>query len=181
MKNVCFFNSTSFWGGGEKAHLEYAENFIRKGYNVWIVCSKGSVLEQRAFEKEIRTYSLSLGNLSFLNPVKRKLLVDFFCEKKIDTVFLNSSPDLKIGGLTAKKAGVKNIVYMRGLAASVRNSALNRYLLTKIITHPVTNSHDTKKVFLTHLQSVLRKELVHVIYRGINFKEWDTRPVSKKK
>lgn len=179
MKNVCFFNSTVFWGGGEKAHLEYAENFARRGYNVWIVCSVGSALEKKAFEKGIRFVALSIGNLSFLNPSKRKFLVDFFIEKEIDTVFLNSSPDLKIGGITAKKAKVKNIIYMRGLAVPVKKSTLNRYLLTKVATHLVSNSIDTRKAFLTHFQPLLNENNVNIIYRGINFDEWDKKTVSK--
>lgn len=179
MNNVCFFNSTMFWGGGEKAHLEYAENFAIKGYNVWIVCSKGSVLEKKANEKSLQVFALNIGNLSFLNPIKRKQIKRFFQDKKIDTVFLNSSPDLKVGGIAAKKAQVKNIVYMRGLAIPVKNSFLNRYLLTKVITHPVPNSLDTRKSFLTHLYPLLNEENVPMIYRGINFDEWDSRAISK--
>ncbi len=178
MKNVCFFNSTMFWGGGEKAHLDYAENFAKRGYNIWIVCSLNSKLEQKARDKGIKTFALPLGNLSFLNPFKRKHLINFFTEKKIDTVFLNSSPDLKVGGISAEKAGVKNIVYMRGLAVPVKNSFLNRYLFTKIITYPVVNSLDTKKAFLKHLNSILKEEDIKIIYRGIDFDEWDRKPVS---
>ncbi len=177
MKNVCFFNSTSFWGGGEKAHLEYAENFAKRGYSVWIVCSSGSVLEEKSKQKGLPFFAVKIGNLSFLNPFKRRQLKRFFRENHIDTVFLNSSADLKTGAIAAKKAGVKNIVYMRGLAVPVKNSFLNRYLLTKVVTHPVPNSMDTRKTFLTHLKPLLNEENVPVIYRGINFEEWDKRPV----
>ncbi len=175
MQNVCFFNSTQFWGGGEKSHLEYAVNFKRRGYQVIIITTKGSVLEQKAKDLQIPVFGIEMGNLSFLNPFKIKKLSDFFNAKKIDTIFLNSSPDLKLGGLAARKGGVKNIVYMRGLSVPVKNSFLNRYLLTKVITHPVPNSLDTRKSFLTHLESFLPKEKVPVIYRGINFNEWYNR------
>ncbi len=67
---------------------------------------------------------------------------------------------------------------MRGLSVPIKNSFLNRYLLTKVITHPVTNSFDTKKIFLTNLKNVLPENKVHVIYRGINFDEWFSRSVS---
>lgn len=179
MKNVCFFNSTIFWGGGEKAHLEYAENFKIAGYGVWIVCAMGSVLEQKVKEKGLNHFSLKIGKLSFLNPVKKKYLVNFFIQKQIDTVFLNASNDIKMGGPAAKKATVKNIVYMRGLAVPVKNSLSNRYLFTKVLTHIVPNSFDTRKAFLTKLRPLLNEDNVQVIYRGINFSEWDSRPVRK--
>lgn len=131
MQNVCFFNSTQFGGGGEKSHLEYADNFKKRNYKVSIITSKGSVLEQKANELKIPVFGFRIGNLSFLNPFKLRQLVRFFRKNQIDTVFLNSSPDLKSGGLAAKKAGVKNIIYMRGLAVPVKNSHLNRYLLIK--------------------------------------------------
>ena len=176
MQNVCFFNSTKFWGGGEKSHLEYAANFLNQNYRVSIVTSRGSVLEQKAKQLKIPTHSYSIGNRSFLNPIKIHRVAQFFRENRIDTVFLNSSPDLKLGGIAAKKAGVKNIVYMRGLAVPVKNSQLNRYLLKKVVTHPVPNSLDTRKKFLTNLSSLFDEEKVTVIYRGINFDDWDKRP-----
>ena len=177
MKNVCFFNSTKFFGGGEKSHLEYAVNFRQRNYKVFVITSSGSALEQKAKELNIPVFGFSIGNRSFLNPLKIKRLANFFMKNQIDTVFLNSSPDLKLGGLAAKKAGVKNIVYMRGLAVPVKNSLLNRYLLGKVVTHPVPNSRDTRKMFLTHLTSFLDESKVPVIYRGINFEAWNERPV----
>ncbi len=178
MKNTCFFNSTSFWGGGEKSHLEYASNFQRRNYQVCLVTSSGSELEKRAQEQAIPVFGFRIGKLSFLNPFMINKLARFFRSQQIDTVFLNSSADLKIGGLAARKARVKNIVYMRGLAVPVKNSWLNRYLLTRVVTHPVPNSEDTKKMFLQKLSAVLPPEHVPVIYRGINFDDWDKRAVN---
>jgi len=175
MQNVCFFNSTKFWGGGEKSHLEYAINFQRKNYKVFIVTSKGSVLEQRANQQKIQVASFKIGNRSFLDPIKINHLSLFFRDNRIDTVFLNSSPDLKLGGLAAKKAGVKNIIYMRGLAVPIKKNLLNKYLLTKVVTHLVPNSFDTRKNMLTNFSPSLGENKVTVIYRGINFEDWNSR------
>jgi len=168
-----------FWGGGEKAHLEYAINFRNAGYNVWVVCSSESVLQKKSVENNLEYFDVKIGNLSFLNPQKKQILIRFFKDKNIDTVFLNASNDIKIGGPAAKKAGVKNIVYMRGLAVPVKNSFTNRYLFSKILTHVVPNSYDTRKTFLTHLRPLFNENNVHMIYRGINFEEWDSRPLEK--
>ncbi len=65
MQNVCFFNSTQFWGGGEKSHFEYAVNFRERGYNVIIITSVGSELEKRAKAVKLPVFSLKIGNISF--------------------------------------------------------------------------------------------------------------------
>ena len=46
--NICFFNTLKFWGGGEKFYFDYALGFQKKGHQVFIVCSKNSVLSQKA-------------------------------------------------------------------------------------------------------------------------------------
>ena len=177
MRNICMFNSTKFWGGGEKSHYEYAINFKRRGYNVLVITCNDSVLYHKCKEGGIQVVSFQISNFSFFNPFKVHKIKTLLQEKKIDTIFLNSSPDLKLGGIAAKKAKVKNIVYMRALAVPIKNKLLNRYLLTKVITHLVANSFDTRENVLAKLSNVLHKTKVHVIYRGINFEEWDKRPL----
>ncbi|MCY1722912.1 glycosyltransferase [Prolixibacteraceae bacterium Z1-6] len=179
MKNVCFFNSTMFWGGGEKAHLEYAINFRNADYNVWVVCSSGSVLETKLKDNNLQYFDIKIGNLSFLNFQKKNVLIQFFKAKNIDTVFFNAPNDIKIGGPAAKIAGVRNRIYMRGLAVPVKNSITNRYLFGKILTHVVPNSYDTRKTFLTKLRPMFNENNVQMIYRGINFDDWDSKPVKK--
>jgi hypothetical protein len=48
LKKVCFYNSTSFWGGGEKLHLEYALYFKQKGFDVFVACRRDSPLYKKA-------------------------------------------------------------------------------------------------------------------------------------
>ncbi len=172
------FNSTRFWGGGEKSHFEYALNFKRRNYNVLVITSQDSPLHKKCLEHNIHVYALHIGNSSFLNPFKVERIRKVLVEHEIDTIFLNSSPDLKLGGFASKKASVENIVYMRALAVPIKNRLLNRYLLKKVATHIVANSNDTKRTVLEKLSKTLKDEDVHVIYRGINFEEWDSREIT---
>ena len=48
MKRICFFNSSDFWGGGEKLHLENAIEFRNRGFDVIIAAHPNSELWQRA-------------------------------------------------------------------------------------------------------------------------------------
>ena len=117
MQNVCFFNTVKFWGGGEKLHLEYALKFMEINYRVYLVTCKDSPLHRKGKETGLLNFNIYAGNLSFLNPLKYFRLIRFYRQEKIDTVIFSSSQDLKLGALSAKIAGVKSIVYLRGLAA----------------------------------------------------------------
>ena len=174
MKNICFINTTGFWGGGEKLHLEYALKFIERDYNVFLATSTNSPLFTKAKENNIKTFEIKLGNLSFLNAYKYLLLYRFFKKENIDTVIFSSSPDLKTGGFSAKLAKVKNIVYLRGLAVPIKNTFLNRILYKDIITHIIANSHETKRTLTINLgKSIDVDDKIKVIYHGIDLELYD--------
>lgn len=171
MKNICFFNTTKFWGGGEKFNFEYALGFKDNGYNVCVVCKKDAPLSRRAKQQHLSQYNISIKNLSFLNPIKLVKLILFFRREKIDTVIFSSSPDLKLGAFAAKLAKVQKIVYRRGLAAPIKNKFLNRYILSKILTHIFANSIETKKTILQNLAKYLDAEKIGVIHNGIDIQK----------
>jgi glycosyltransferase involved in cell wall biosynthesis len=171
MKKVCYFNSHIFWGGGEKLHLEYAIEFKKKGYQVSLVAGKKSVLAQKGVTENLPVHSLSVGNLSFLNPFKLIQLYHYYKKAQIDTVVFSSSQDLKLGGLAAKLAGVNNIVYLRGLAVEVKGSFMNRFIYSSILTHIIANSEETKRTVLKNLSTSIPAEKVKVIYHGIEVQE----------
>jgi len=167
MENVCFFNSVKFWGGGEKLHLEYAQEFKKKYYKVFIVSNKISKIAERAIEDSIPVFPISVSNLSFLNPFKLYKLVRYYKKNKIDTVIFSTSQDVKLGSIAAKLAKVKNIVYLRGLAVPIKNSLVNRYVLKHALTHIVANSEETKKRILQNIDNCIDQSKVAVIYHGI--------------
>ena len=168
MQNVCFFNTVKFWGGGEKLHLEYALKFMEINYRVYLVTCKDSPLHRKGKETGLLNFNIYAGNLSFLNPLKYFRLIRFYRQEKIDTVIFSSSQDLKLGALSAKIAGVKSIVYLRGLAAPVKNSFLNRVLFQHVLTHIVANSEATKRTILQNLGKSVDADKVKVIYHGID-------------
>ncbi|MEI7725897.1 MAG: glycosyltransferase [Bacteroidota bacterium] len=175
MKNVCFFNTVKFWGGGEKLHLEYALKFKEINYRVYLATSKDSPLHQKGKNTGLLIYNIYAGNLSFLNPFKYFRLFRFYKREKIDTVIFSSSQDLKLGALSAKIAGVNSIVYLRGLAAPVKNSFLNRVLFRHVLTHIVANSEETKRTIVQNLGKYLDPGKVKVIYHGIDLDVFDRR------
>lgn len=168
MRNVCFFNSVKFWGGGEKLHLEYALEFKKKDYNVFVVCKTNSPLYTKANSYGLDLFGVTVRNLSFLNPLKLLKLVRFYKQEKIDTVIFSGSSDLKLGSISAKLAGVKKIVYLRGLAVPNKSSFANRLIFKYLITDIVTNSLETKRVILKYLGEKINENKIKTIYHGID-------------
>ncbi len=173
MKTICFFNSTRFWGGGEKLHLEYAEKFMLKGYQVILAAKAGSPLEKKGKGLNISGYQVKVSNLSIFDPFKIAGLKRFFKSFAVDTVFFSTSQDAKAAGLAAKRAGVKNIVYLRGLAVPIKKNPLNAFLLQKVYTHLLVNSHETARTMKKNFGASFPDEKVNVIYHGIDLEELD--------
>ena len=171
MKNTCFFNSANFWGGGEKLHLEYALEFKKKNYHVFLISNKDAPLSKKAVAHGLEIFSVAVGNLSFLNPLKIFRLIGFYKKNKVDTVIFSASQDLKLGGFSAKLAGVKNIVYLRGLAVPVKNNIINRFIFKSILTHIVANSDETKRTILKNLGPYVEEKNVKTIYHGIEIND----------
>lgn len=171
MKQVAFFNSLNFWGGGEKLHLEYALEFKQKGYDVLIYCKKEAPLWNAASKAGLKTVQVNVGSLSFLNIFKIFLIGFSFRKNNIDTVIFSSSQDMKMATVTGKFFNLKKIVYLRGLAVPIKNSFINRVLLKSWITHLVPNSNETLKCMFQNMNNKATRASVKVIYHGIKTQE----------
>ena len=176
---ICFFNTTPFWGGGEKLHLEYALEFKKLNYPVCVVAKKDAPFYKKSLEENLEIAAFSISNLSFLNSIKFLKLVQYFKQAQIHTVFISASPDLKIAAPAAKKAGVKNIVYLRGLAVSIKNNSLNKKLLTQTVTHIIANSEETKRKIIENFNNSELEKKVKVIYHGIDLEIFDKNYIAQ--
>lgn len=168
MKNICFFNSTKFWGGGEKLHLENALEFQKINYRVYLVSKYNSPLYKKAKSLKLKTFTITINNLSFLNPFKIIKLIKFYKQNKINTVVFSTSQDLKTGSIAAYIAKVEKIVYLRGLAIPIKKNLLNIVIFKHILTHIIPNSDETKRNILKNLNKYIEKEKIKTIYHGID-------------
>lgn len=175
-KTLCFFNTNGPWGGGEHWHFENALLARDKGYKVCVVAGKDSVLARRLEGQQgITLFPLTLGALSFLNPVAMLRLIRFFRQQQVDTVLLCLPRDVKAGGVAAKLAGVRDIIYRRGIAVPVRNSFLNRLLFGHVLTKLIVNSEETRRCVLSHNGQLMPRKRIHLIFNGFDVAEFDAR------
>ncbi|NCG03728.1 MAG: glycosyltransferase [Bacteroidetes bacterium] len=167
-KTICFFNTAIPWGGGEKWHFEMAKYLHESGHFVVIFCHKKSILFEKAKAHNIPYKTISNSNTSFLNPLKLLYFSKLLQKYQIGTLVLNLSQDVKSGGIAAKLAGVKRIIYRRGSAIPVRNSSLNRFLFKNIIDEVLVNSKATQDCILQNNTALFPKDYIKVIPNGID-------------
>lgn len=145
---IALFNSTKTWGGGEWWHYQFAEFLKQSGREVIVFAHPKGVLSKKCQDSEIPWAPISVGNLSFLNPIRRIWLAQVFQNLGIDHLIINGSSDLKFAGLSARQAKLKRITYRRGLDKAIRNTRINRYLIGKIVDDLLCNTEATKRSVL---------------------------------
>lgn len=173
-RKICFFNSTKAWGGGEKWHYDISTRLHAKYGNVFVVAGKGSELGQRLAATDIPHQLLSIGNLSFLNPLKMIKLIRLFMKARPEILIMNLPADLKAAGIAARLAGIKRIIYRRGSAIPIRNSWLNRLLFRYVIHEVIANSQETARTILSENPQLFPAEKIRVIYNGVDWEKFET-------
>ena len=165
---LCFFNSLISWGGGEKWHFDISTRLVQSGYKTIAITNKESELYKRISSKGIKTYQVPVSNLSFLNPFKIIHLVRIFRREKVRTLIINLSSDLKVAGLAAKFSGVDNVIYRRGSAIPIRNTALNRFIYKNLVTEIIANSEEVRRTILYNNPNLFNPHKIRIIYNGID-------------
>ena len=168
MTNVCFFNSEKKWGGGEKWHFKMAKLFSGQGYNVILAGRNNSELLRKAQSENINVMGFDIGKYSFLNIIKIIQICKFFKKNNIDTIFMNSSIDLKLCFLPCKIAGVKNVIYRRGMPHPIKNTFLNRLIFSKMLTKLIVNSKEIERSIFVNNDKIISKDKVLLLYNGID-------------
>ena len=174
MQSVCLCNSNIPWGGGEVWHLNAARSLAGRGWRVFMLCHPKSELYARAQqEKNVQCLPLALSRFSFLNPLTHRKLKAFFTQNKIRAVIMNLPSDLKAVGPAARAAGVKHVIYRRGSALPVRNSALNRLLFGHVINRLIVNSAATLRLTLAANPHLIAQERISILPNGFDLAAFD--------
>ncbi len=174
---ISFVNSNIEWGGGERWTHQFARLARDNGHEVMVLANKGSVLaKQLGKTPNIRLETMHLGNLSFLNPLTLLRLARLF--GSVDVVLMSLPRDLKAAGIAAKLANVQRIIYRRGIDVPVKNSLLNRYLYSQILTGLICNTKATKRSVLANNKQLISGEKIRVVNNAFDVAKFDARPVT---
>jgi glycosyltransferase involved in cell wall biosynthesis len=176
---IAFFNSARTWGGGEKWHFEMSCALHQLGFETLIFTAQKSELANRLAPSGQRIYRIRNTSLSFLNPFKVWRLARLFQREKIHAIVINLSADLKLAGLAAKLAGVKQVIYRRGSAIAINNTWLNRLIFGHLVTGIIANSQETKNTVLKNNPRLFPADKIRVIYNGLKLEQYDPSPAPR--
>lgn len=169
-KTVCFVNTNKAWGGGEKWHFTTCQYLKSQGFNTFLVTNMGSELYKKAEKSNLAAIGVFVTNLSFLNPFKILSLVSLFKSQKVEAVIMNLPADLKVAGIAAKIAGVKKIIYRRGMPHPLRDTWLNRFLFQKVLTHVIVNSEEIGRSLAVPNKDWFPASKMVLVYNGVDTK-----------
>ncbi len=172
MNKVCFVNTAIAWGGGEHWQLETILEYKNKVDITLITTDKGKLYEQ-AEAQSIKTQSIHISNLSFINPFKVFKAYKIIKQLNVKTILFNTSKDFKMFTMPAKWAGVKNILYRRDNGKPMRSHLLNKILLRNGITHFLPCSNYIAKMALAKNDQLFPKQKIQTVYNSINLQKWD--------
>jgi glycosyltransferase involved in cell wall biosynthesis len=69
---------------------------------------------------------------------------------------------------------ISNRIYRRGSAIPIKNTFINRYLFSEVVTHVIVNSKRTAETVLENNPKLIEKERIEIIYNGIDLKKYDS-------
>ncbi len=181
MIKLAFFNSSISWGGGEKWHMDAAVHFAAlPNYEVFVFGAPESELKKRlASYPQITYIDFSVSNRSFLNPIKVNRLKTIFLSLTLDILVINGSADIKIAAYAGHLSDIKRIIYRRGSAIPIKNSAVNRYLFKHCISDVLANSEETKRTINMRFTTMFPLEKIKVIYNPIDTRIFQKKQVTK--
>tara|TARA_B100000212_G_scaffold341171_1_gene323614 strand:+ start:602 stop:1657 length:1056 start_codon:yes stop_codon:yes gene_type:complete len=168
VKRVILLNTNMEWGGGEKWHLEAAYYLKKNEFEVEFICNPHSKLSHEARQSRYKTHEINVGKLSFINPLKQKELS--YLMRGAHAVIMNLPQDFKVGTLAAESAGVKRIIYRRGMPHPIKDKGINKKLFNKI-SHVIANSKEVAQSLIMHTEDWFPQEKIVTIYNGIELEK----------
>jgi len=158
---ILILNTFPAWGGGEKWPVTLALGLRDKGHHVVISARPGSETDQRARDCGLTTAPFKIGpDIAFWKIIPfQKILRNH----QIQVIVCCQNPDIKIGALAARLAGVPAIFARQGLAR-MKNTMEHRFIFSKYLDGIITNTLSIKKLYEGY--GCFPPNFIHVVYDG---------------
>lgn len=171
-------NLSKSWGGGEKWFLTVGEALQARGFQVLMVCYPGSALKSRLDKTSLEHVEMGIRFSSFLNPWKVLGMWRLIRKSQPDMIMMNASHELKTFGLMGAVAGVKHIIFRRGVSYAITRNFFNNWYMRRIVTAFLANSHATFTAVTSSFPELLKKKYLR-LNNGIQVASWRSYPEKK--
>jgi glycosyltransferase involved in cell wall biosynthesis len=157
-------NSMKAMGGGERWLLEAADGLASRGHDVSVAARTGSA---------VATVARSAGHPVLEVPMRGDAdvqsvfaLARWMRETQTDVLSVNVQRAVRLGCVAARLAHVGVVVERRGLELTVRNTAINRTVYQKCLSHVVANCRAIGDALVA--AGTIESDRVSVIPNGID-------------
>lgn len=175
-KRLCFVNTNTSWGGGEKWHFDVAYRLHEQGGSVVVIAGARSPLAEKLKARGVPVREIAISNWSVINPFKIFTIKRIIKSLRPDIMLLNMPNDVKTFGLQARMLKVPRIIYRRGSAIPIRNTLFNRFVLKRVLSDILVNSEETRRTINQTTSRIFDERRIHVIYNGLKFRLLDQMP-----
>lgn len=169
--NLLFINTITIYGGGEVWMINAMKEFIRRGYNVNLICRPDAKILYYAEKNNIDVIKLKMRG--DFDPITILNLIAILRKKKIDVILTNMDKELRLSGIAALFTGVKAVICRKGIDYPLKNKLRYRFTYNKLASATVANSQATKKTMLKNAPW-LNQNRIYVIYNGIDPQPFST-------
>jgi glycosyltransferase involved in cell wall biosynthesis len=163
--NLIFINSITIYGGGEVWMITAMKEFIKRGYDVTLVCKNDAAIIHHSIEAGIETIPINISG--DLNPLTIFKLYNIFKNKSINIVIANTGKDLRLSGMAAVFLKNIKVIARQGIDYPLKNNFRYKIAYNNLADKIVANSEATKSTILKSAPW-LKTERVRVIYNGVN-------------
>ena len=163
--NLLFINSITIYGGGEVWMITAMKEFIKRGYDVTLVCKNEAAIIHHSIEAGIETIPINISG--DLNPLTIFKLYNIFRKKSVNVVIANTGKDLRLSGMAAVFLKNIKVIARQGIDYPLKNNIRYKIAYNNLADKIVANSEATKSTMLKSAPW-LKAERVKVIYNGVN-------------
>lgn len=176
---ILFVNFTRFWGGGENWTLQIMEELRKRNHQIVLLSNNHSKLSEKATEKDFEVHSCNISKIGIFNLAHQPALYRILKNTKPDSIFINSTLELRTIGLQLIASGNnKNVVFNRSIPIKIRLSLFKKLLFKRAVTNVVVNSYSVKHT-ISNLLNYTKHE-AEVIYHGIEIDTTKEAPLNNK-
>ena len=156
-------NTARVWGGNEKSLATLARGLVTRGHDVTVSCAKGIVSERLAEMGIEVTHFRPRGQIDFVSGFSFSLWLK---KRAPDALLMTSWNAIPWAALSARMAGVKNVVLRQGIVRRAPVSGPHAHALRHWIDNVITNAPEIRSVWLESLPE-FPADRVHVVLNAV--------------
>lgn len=164
--NILILNSSVIYGGGEFFVLKIAEEMKKKGHSIIVGCKKGSQLNVKCMEQDIRTVYINFPDKGTGDLWKNvRAVKKIINSHKINIVHSNTGYDRTAAAFAIRGTCAKHVTSCHSLESIKHN--ITHIIRNKFLTHHFIADGESIKKLITE-KNKIPADKVTVVHNGIN-------------